>query len=70
MVPVNGPITGVMGVFHVRGIVAQEVLGPVGEPLSRMHSRLVRGDNSLAIYELPARISSVALTFTTWEYAS
>lgn len=66
MIPVIRPITGKMGVDHVRGIVAQEVLGLSAQGLGRMHSWLVRGDNSLAIYQLAATISSVA-SITIWE---
>jgi len=38
--------------------------------LSDMIFSLGRDDNPLAIYQLPARISSVVLTFTFWENAA
>jgi hypothetical protein len=69
MVPAPRPISIEMGVCHSRGIVAQEVLSPFIVGLIRMRRRLVGDDNSLAIYQLAARISSVA-NITNWERAS
>jgi len=49
--------------------VAQEVLSPFPEGLSRMGSHLVRDDNSLAIYQLAATIFQVA-SIISWERAA
>ena len=60
------PITNVMGVSHVGGIVAQEVLRTRSVGLIRIHGSRLIDDNSLAIYQLAATISSVA-SITIWE---
>jgi hypothetical protein len=55
-----------MAVDHATGILAQEVLSPFAGGLSGMCCRVVGDDNSLAIYQLAARIFSV-LAITNWE---
>jgi len=63
------PIIQVTGVSHAVGILAQELLSPFAEGLSRMDCRLGRDDNSLAIYQLAATIFSDAI-IKIWEQAA